>query len=99
MRYFVKDKTVNDIIFKNTVGEMVNYLEEVCNRFHKKSRKTFMIDMESIGHGYDDPTGINFTELMGNDFEIGVIKSDGRLVRTNIHEHDRNVKYRDVMGD
>jgi len=30
---------------------------------------------------------------------VGVHRKDGRHVRSNIHEHARNVKYRNEMGD
>ena len=55
--------------------------------------------MESLGHGYDDPQGVNFTTMMGEYFEVGALKKDGRMVRTNIHELARNLKYRKEMGD
>ena len=55
--------------------------------------------MSELGHGYDDPQGINFTNLMSDHFEIGALKKDGKLVQTNIHELARNNKYRNEMGD
>ena len=35
----------------------------------KKSRKELMFEMESLGHGYDDPQGANFTAMMGEYFK------------------------------
>jgi hypothetical protein len=52
-----------------------------------------------LGHGQDDPQGVNFTTMMGEYFEVGALKKDGRMVRTNIHELARNLKYRKEMGD
>lgn len=99
MSYYIKDTTVDQLVYKNNVNEVVSYLEEMCKRAYKKTRKSFMEDMISLGHGYDDDGGVYFTELMADKFEIGVVRTDKKLVRTNIHEHSRNLKYRDVMGD
>ncbi len=99
MSYYIIDSTIDKVVQKNTLQEFVTYLEHVCVRHNKKSRTVFMNDMISIGHGYDDPEGAYFTELMSLTFDIGVCRSDGKFVRTNIHEHSRNVKYRTQMGD
>ena len=99
MSYYIVDKTINGVVQKNTVQEIVQYAEQLCEKYYKRSRKSYMDEMASIGHGYDDPTGMNFIQLMSDTFETGVIKSSGKLVRTNIHEHMRNVKYKNVMGD
>jgi hypothetical protein len=58
-----------------------------------------MNEMASLGYGYDDPDGSNFIQLMSDEFETGVVHSSGKLVRTNIHEYARNVKYRNEYGD
>lgn len=99
MSYYIKDTTVGEIVETGNVLEMVSYLEEVCKRFHKKSRASYMDDMISLGHGYDDKNGAYFTERMSEHFDIGVKRTDGSLVRTNIHEHARNVFYRNETGD
>jgi hypothetical protein len=99
MSYYIKDTTIGEVVQKNTLQEFVLYLEQVCVRYNKKSRAVFMDDMISIGHGYDDLEGAYFTELMSLTFDIGVCRKDGKLVRTNIHEHSRNIKYRTQMGD
>lgn len=99
MNYYIKDTTLNKIVNFTDPNEIVTYLESLCKRKFRQDRKTFMFEMESLGHGYDDPQGINFTNLMSDHFEIGAIKSDGRFVRTNIHELARNLKYRKEMGD
>lgn len=99
MNYYIKDTTINEIVYKDSLSEMVTYLEEVCQRRFRQNRADYMTDMISLGFGYDDAEGVTFTSLLADKFEIGVKRSDGKLVRTNIHEHARNVKYRDVMGD
>lgn len=99
MNYYIKDTTINEIVYKDSIPDMVTYLEDVCQRYFKQNRSTYMDNMISLGFGYDDSDGITFTNLLADKFEIGVKRSDGKLVRTNIHEHARNAKYRDVMGD
>lgn len=99
MSYYIKDTTINKIIYKNNVQEVVKHLEEVCKRYHRRTRSSYMDEMVSLGHGYDDDQGAYFTELLGADFDIGVVKRGGKHVKCNIHEHARNVRYRNEMGD
>lgn len=99
MSYYIKDYTINKIVYKNNVNEVVNYLEELCKKVHKKTRKNYMDDMANLGYGFDDEQGVYFTELMMEKFDVGVLRKDGRHVRSNIHEHARNLKYRKEMGD
>lgn len=99
MSYYIKDTTINKIVSFTDPNEVVSYLENLCRKKLKKSRKEFMFEMESLGHGYDDPQGANFTAMMGEHFEVGALKKDGRMVRTNVHELARNLKYRKEMGD
>ena len=98
-RYYIKDITINKVVIKNTVPEIVSYLESLCKKVFKQNRSVFMNEMISLGHGYDDPQGAYFTELLADKCETGIIRNDGSLVKTNIHEHSRNVKYRNEMGD
>lgn len=58
-----------------------------------------MDEMISLGHGYDDNDGENFTSLLSNQIEMGRILPDGRYKMCSIHEHARTEKYRDEMGD
>jgi len=99
MKYYIKDSTVGKIIEKDNVLELVTYLEEVCQRHFKKSRKSYMDDMISLGYGYDDVNGMYFTERMSEIFDIGVKRNDSVYYRTNIHEHARNLHYKEEMGD
>jgi hypothetical protein len=97
--YYIKESIENKIWHCATVSEVVSRLEQLCYKITNLSRKQFMLEMISLGHGYDDPNGVYFTELMANKLEIGVITTDGRYKRCNIHEHARNAKYRNEMGD
>lgn len=98
-KYYIKDQTVNMLVYKNSVPEIVEYLEGLCVRLHKCTRKSYMDEMISIGHGYDDDDGQNFTQLLSDNVDMGRVLPDGRLKRCSIHEHARSVKYRDEMGD
>lgn len=97
--YYIKDDIARKMIFKNTVPEIVSYLENMCQQINKVSRKEFMIEMVSLGHGYDDANGAYFTELMSKTVDVGIVTKGGRLKRCNIHEHERNSRYKNEMGD
>tara|TARA_R110000868_G_scaffold9602_13_gene47340 strand:- start:1694 stop:1996 length:303 start_codon:yes stop_codon:yes gene_type:complete len=98
-RYYIKDDLNKQVVFKQTVPEVVSYLETICQRIHRQSRKNYMDEMVSLGHGYDDNQGAYFTELMAKTVDIGIVTKDGRLKRCNIHEHARNQKFKTEMGD
>lgn len=98
-RYYIKDNAKNTVWQCATVPEVVATLEQLCRKITRQDRKGFMLEMVSLGHGYDDPQGVYFTELMADKLEIGVINKEGRYKRCNIHEHARNAKYRNEMGD
>jgi hypothetical protein len=85
MIIYIKDTTVNPIqemTFDN-YNSAVQYLGDVSKRAYGQSRKDRMIHLESIGHGYDDPTGVNFVRSLAEHFEMGVIR-EGRRVRCDI---------------
>ena len=99
MKCYINDTTLNKVLYFDDVNQLVTHLETVCLRKFKQTRKNWMFEMSTLGHGWDDPQGANFTELMMTYFEVGTVKPDGRHVRTNIHELSRNLKYRKEMGD
>lgn len=99
MSYYIKDTTIDKVVTFDDPNDVVNYLENLCRTKLRKTRKELMFEMESLGHGFDDRQGVNFTTMMGEYFEVGALKKDGRMVRTNIHELARNLKYRKEMGD
>ena len=99
MKYFINDTTINKFVYFDDVNEIVPYLETLCKKKFNRDRKSYMFEMQTLGHGYDDPQGVYFTELMSDHFGIGVLRKDGRHVRTNIHELQRNLKYRNETGD
>lgn len=99
MKYYIKDTVNNRTVYFNDANEIVQYLESLVIQKFNMNRKTYMFEMTTIGHGFDDPQGIYFTELMSEYFEIGIFRNDGRHVRTNVHELQRNLKYRTETGD
>lgn len=98
-KYYIKEPAGKSVFYCNTVPEVVGTLEQLCRKITRQDRKAFMLEMVSLGHGYDDPHGAYFTELMADKVEIGVFGKDGRHKRCNVHEHARNAKYRNEMGD
>lgn len=98
-RYYIKDDINKQLVYKQTVPEVVSYLETLCPRIHRQTRKDYMVEMVSLGHGYDDNQGAYFAELMSKSVDFGIVTKDGRLKRCNIHEYARNQKFKTEMGD
>jgi hypothetical protein len=99
MKYYINDTTIKKNVYFDDVNDVVKYLETLCVKKFNQTRKGWMFEMSTLGHGWDDPQGANFTELMTEYFDVGVFRDDNRHVRTNIHELRRNMKYRNEMGD
>jgi hypothetical protein len=99
MKYYINDTINNKVVYLNDANEIVNYLESLVVQKFKMNRKDYMFEMVTLGHGFDDPQGMYFTELMSEYFEIGILRNDGRHIRTNVHELQRNLKYRIETGD
>jgi len=100
MRYYIIDTTLsNQNQAFNTVQEVVQHLEGTVQRKFKLTRKQYMQNLIDLGYGYDDDGGLTFTASLSEYFNIGVIQDGGRYVRTNIHETDRNGRYRTEQGD
>lgn len=99
MKYYIKDTTINKIVYFEDINNIVPYLEQLCKKTFNQDRKTWMFEMQTLGHGFDDAQGIYFTELMTGYFDVGVLRDDGRHIKTNVHELQRNLKYRNEMGD
>lgn len=99
MKYYIRDTTINKVVYFEDIDNIVGYLEQLCKKKFKQDRKTWMFEMQTLGHGFDDPQGIYFTELMSGHFDVGILRDDGRHVKTNVHELQRNLKYRKEMGD
>lgn len=99
MNYYIRDTINNRTVYLNDANEIVTYLESLVQQKFKMNRKDYMFEMHSLGHGFDDPQGMNFTEMMSQYFEIGIKRNDGRHIRTNVHELQRNLKFRNETGD
>ena len=100
MNYYIKDTLLrNQTVQFNTLPEVVSYLELLCEKKLRTNRKSYMYEMSTLGHGYDDIDGLNFTSMMSDHFEVGAIRSDGKLVKTDIHQLSRHNKNRNETGD
>lgn len=99
MKYYILDTTLSrkPLLFE-TVDELVHHLEGTVWRKFKLNRATYMDNIISLGYGYDDDLGSTFATSLAEHFDIGVIR-EGRLMRTNVHEAARNLKYRNEQGN
>jgi hypothetical protein len=103
-KYYIIDSTKREnkqnpvMVFKTTDG-VVKYLEEMCLRKFKKTRKQYMENVEGLGFGSDDASGRNFYEQMAQYFNIGSIRTDSVPIQCNIFDADKFHKTKDVHGD
>lgn len=76
MQYYVVDTTVSPVQEKRftSYSQIVTYLEGMCQRAFKETRKNRMILLESLGHGYDDSNSVAFVRSMAQQFNMGVIR-------------------------
>jgi hypothetical protein len=103
-KFYVIDTTIrkngqNPVMVYDTIPEVVKQLEDMCQRYHKISRKTYMQNCESLGFGLDDPAGRNFYEQMEQYFNIGVIRKDSRPVKCNIFEAEFSRDNKEAYGN
>jgi hypothetical protein len=77
----------------------VKHLEGTVQRRFNLTRKQYMQNLIDLGYGYDDDNGITFTQSLAEYFNVGVISKDNRLIKTNIHEASRNLKYLEQYGN
>jgi len=85
MTIYITDTTMTppkDILFGNYQAA-VAYLEVLSKRAFGQSRKDYMVLLESMGHGYDDTSSVNFVRAMSERFNIGVVR-EGRKFRCDI---------------
>lgn len=85
MQIYITDTTVTpvqDKIFNDYISA-VKHLEGMSQRAFGQTRKSYMLVLESMGHGNDDYNSINFVRAMAERFNVGVIR-DGRKMRCDI---------------
>lgn len=90
-KYYIVDSTIkqnnkNPVVLFNDVPSVVAYLETMCQRQFKMTRARYMNEVESIGHGADEPTGRSFYDQMEQYFNVGVIRTGNTPVKTNIFQ-------------
>ena len=103
-KYYVIDSTKkqgnkNPVVLFETTDGVIKYLEGMCERQFKQSRKDYMNNAESIGHSADETTGRAFYDLMEQYFNIGVIRNGNSPVKTNIFHAAAFLKGREVHGN
>jgi hypothetical protein len=79
MQYYIVDTTVRPLQDKrfSSYVDLVHYLEQMSLRESKQNRKQKMLELASIGYGYDDPDSVIFTRFMAERFNMGVIRETG----------------------
>ena len=88
MKYYIVDTTVNKEFQFETFNDTVKHLEGACQRKFGQSRKTYMDNMVSLGYSPDDQRATQFVRLMTEAFNVGVIRSNGKM-RTDITNIER----------
>ena len=83
-KFYIQDSTIGKYVTFDTVSEVVKYLEDMIPRAFKISKEKYIQNLLDLGYGYDDRGGVMLTRVMGEQFNIGVIK-EGTYVRTDIH--------------
>ena len=100
MKYYSTDTTSpQGTHVYNTTLDVVRHLEGTVKRKFNLTRQQYMQNLIDLGYGYDDDNGVTFVSSLSEHFNIGVVHSDGRYMRTNIFEASRNDKYRSECGD
>lgn len=89
-KYYIFDTTLTpaQYVTFDTVPQVVGYLESYIQRALKQTREYFMYDLAELGHGEDDPQGVNFTRQLSDYVNIGKIQND-KPVKCDIHVVER----------
>ena len=103
-KYYIIDTTVkkggkNPVLIFESVPGVLTHLEGMCKRQLGLSRKDYMFNCESLGHGGDEQTGRAFFEQMEQYFTIGIVRSDSKPIKCNIFEANKSALTKDVHGD
>lgn len=102
--YYIIDTTKRQggkapVMVFNTTDGIIKYLEGMCERHLKQTRKQYMFAASEIGHGDDDSLGRGFVEQMEQYFNMGVIRKDSVPVRCNIFQAAQFLKIKPTQGD
>jgi len=83
-KFYIQDSTIGKYVTFDTIPEVVRYLESMIPRTFKMSKEQYVQNLLDLGYGYDDRGGVMLTRVMGEQFNIGIIR-DNNYVRTDIH--------------
>lgn len=88
-KFYVKDTTIGQFVYFNSVNELVNYLgNSMVPRATGGTRAQFVQNLIDLGHGYDDNDGVMLTRALSETFDIGIVRENTH-VRTDVHEATR----------
>lgn len=104
-KYYIVDSTIktakkqNPVMIFDSIPSVIRHLEGMCLRQFNLTRKQYMFEVESLGHGADEQTGRAFYDQMEQYFNIGVIRDGKEPVKTNIFQADSFLRDREVHGN
>lgn len=84
-KFYIQDSTVNRYVYFDTVPQLVEYLGTVTKRAYNLTRQQYTQNLMDLGYGPDDQAGVTFTRALSEQFNIGVLTTDGKHVKTDVH--------------
>lgn len=98
MKYYIQDTTIgNKIIYFDKINELVSYFNNLIPRAYGINRNQYVQNLIDLGYGYDDADGVTLTQVLSEQFNIGVVRKNGKHEKTDVHQASRFLK--DEYGD
>jgi hypothetical protein len=91
-KYYIQDNTIGKYVYFDTLNELVAYYNTLIPRAFHISRNQYMQNLIDLGHGYDDKDGVTITQALADQFNIGIVKKNGTLMKTDVHAASRFLK-------
>lgn len=84
-KFYIHDSTINKYVYFDTVPQLVEYLGTVTKRAYNMTRQQYAQNLAELGYGPDDREGVTFTRALSEQFNIGILTTDGRHAKTDVH--------------
>ena len=92
MKYYIHDTTIGKVAYFNTINELVSYYEKFIPRAYNLTKPQFIQHLIDLGHGFDDGQGVMLTRAISENYNIGVLRNNGKHERTDVFEATRFLK-------
>lgn len=94
MKYYIQDTTTinNKFVYFNKLNELISYFNHLIPRAYGLNRAQYVQNLIDLGHGYDDAEGVTLTQALSEQFNIGIVRTDGKHERTDVHQASRFLK-------